>query len=130
LTPLPAADLSISLSDAPDPVRPNQAFTHTITVHNAGPDASDDTSVDVKVPGGAILVAETQPRCGSAMNGETHYFYCLGSMPPGSTSSFELVFSARRPAGLYDKRDGHDAWDPDYSNNTGSTTTTVRGRIG
>jgi hypothetical protein len=130
LTPPPAADLSISLSDAPDPVRPNQTFTHTITVHNAGPDASADTLVDVMYPPGAMLVSETQAPCGSVTNGETHYFYCLGSMPPGSTSSFELVFLARRPVGYTTNATVNDTYDFDYSNNRGSTTTTVRGRIG
>ena len=129
LTPPPTADLSIALSDAPDPVHPKQSFTHTISVHNFGPDASLSAFVGVKYPKGTDLVGFTAAPAGetTSPDGETEYFYSLGSLPAGQTASFDLVFRARRArAGTYTTTATvDDQYDHDHSNNTGSTTTTT-----
>ena len=35
----PAADLSLTKTDSPDPVLAGELLTYTLTVHNAGPQA-------------------------------------------------------------------------------------------
>jgi hypothetical protein len=127
LTPPPTADVGVSLSDFPDPVRKTNPFTHTITVQNYGPDPSSSTTVEVVYPDGAKLVSSTVSSCGEATHPDlpTHYFYCMGSLAPGEVVSFDLVFSTRRPRTYTTLATVHDAYDRDAPNNSGSTTTTV-----
>ena len=40
----PAADLSLTKTDSPDPVLAGQLLTYTLTAHNAGPAGRDRTS--------------------------------------------------------------------------------------
>ncbi|MCP4590189.1 MAG: beta-propeller fold lactonase family protein [bacterium] len=50
-----AADLSVSLSDTPDPVRPLESLRYTIRVNNAGPDPATSVSVSGELPEGVTL---------------------------------------------------------------------------
>src|SRR4051794_21867375 len=49
---LDPADLSLNLSDSPDPVSTGATLTYSIKAHNAGPDAATNTSVTESLPGG------------------------------------------------------------------------------
>jgi uncharacterized repeat protein (TIGR01451 family) len=53
------ADLSLTLSDAPDPVATGATLTYTAKVHNAGPDPATSTSLTVALPGGVTFVSAT-----------------------------------------------------------------------
>jgi uncharacterized repeat protein (TIGR01451 family) len=61
------ADLAVTVSGSPDPVRQNGTLTVTVQVTNTGPDRAGDVIVDAPVPAGAtFLMAE-----GSQGNGTT-----------------------------------------------------------
>lgn len=51
----PAADLSLVLTDAPDPVVGLQPLTYTLAVANAGPNAATVVSVTDTLPGGVVF---------------------------------------------------------------------------
>jgi uncharacterized repeat protein (TIGR01451 family) len=57
-TPDPA-DLSLTISDSPDPVLTGGSLTYTIKVHNAGPDQATNTVVTDGLPGGVSFVSAT-----------------------------------------------------------------------
>jgi len=56
----PAADLSVRLTDTPDPVRVRERLTHGAEVVNAGP-SSDAAYLTVNLPGGVRLVSVSAP---------------------------------------------------------------------
>ena len=51
------ADLSLTISDSPDPVATGAVLTYTIKVHNAGPDPATSTVVTDGLPGGVTFVS-------------------------------------------------------------------------
>ena len=51
-----AADLAVTLTDMPDPVRRGRELTYTATVHNDGPDNAQDVALTLKLTGSAALV--------------------------------------------------------------------------
>jgi uncharacterized repeat protein (TIGR01451 family) len=53
------ADLSISLSAAPEPVPPGSSLTYRLDVSNAGPDASRDVAVALLLPEGTTFRSAT-----------------------------------------------------------------------
>ncbi|MBL0218683.1 MAG: hypothetical protein IPQ07_33005 [Myxococcales bacterium] len=52
-----SADLSITMTDAPDPVTPGGALTYTINVTNNGPTSAEGTTVTLPMPAGASLTS-------------------------------------------------------------------------
>jgi uncharacterized repeat protein (TIGR01451 family) len=56
----PAADLSVLLTDTPDPVRVRDRLTYRAEVANAGP-SSDAADLTVNLPGGVRLVSVSAP---------------------------------------------------------------------
>jgi uncharacterized repeat protein (TIGR01451 family) len=57
--PLDPADLSVTLSDSPDPVATGASLTYTLRIHNAGPDPATNTIVTDGLPGGVTFVSAT-----------------------------------------------------------------------
>src|SRR5690242_14383516 len=50
-----SADLSVTLSDSPDPVNPGQQFNYQISVRNNGPDPAVNIVADLPMPTGVVL---------------------------------------------------------------------------
>jgi uncharacterized repeat protein (TIGR01451 family) len=55
------ADLSLTISDSPDPVATGAALTYAIKVHNGGPDPATDTIVTDGLPGAVQYASATVP---------------------------------------------------------------------
>ena len=51
----PGANLSLGITDAPDPVNPGANTTYTVTINNAGPDPATNATVAFTMSGGSIL---------------------------------------------------------------------------
>lgn len=56
-----AADLSISVSDSPDPVTAGQNITYVVSLTNAGPSNADDAAFTLPLPAGTTFVSLAQP---------------------------------------------------------------------
>ncbi|MDQ3282017.1 MAG: DUF11 domain-containing protein [Acidobacteriota bacterium] len=95
----PDADVSVTVSDSPDPVGPDGNITYTVTVANAGPDAATNVTlssfgsnnlrfVSASVPAGWNC---TLPAAGTQT---TSYTCTIASFASGANSVFTFVMQA------------------------------------
>lgn len=122
----PSADISVVKTAAPNPTRPGDILTYTLTVANAGPDSAENVTLTDLIP------SELLEPSFSLDNGVTwqpwNGFYQLGTLAAGdsvvvlirarvaSTASGNIVNTA-----VVDS----DTPDPDPSNNSSTDTTAV-----
>lgn len=96
------ADLSVTITDAPDPVAAGASLNYTVMVTNNGPLASLSFTVTVTLPSGATFVT-APPACSHAagvvtclgmnLNPSTNIGYVINVLapPPGSFSAVATV---------------------------------------
>jgi uncharacterized repeat protein (TIGR01451 family) len=93
----PQVDLSVSVTDSPDPVGPDQNITYTATVANAGPDAATNASFNVFHNNGLSFQSAVVPAgfsCALPNPGAAPIFTCTAaSFAPGN-SVFTVVVRA------------------------------------
>jgi uncharacterized repeat protein (TIGR01451 family) len=103
----PDADLTITKTDAPDPVNPTDDITYTINVTNNGPDAASSVQMDDNIPANTTFVSATQD-AGPAFTlttplaGDTGPVTAtIATLPAGSSAAFTLVVNVNEgtPAG-------------------------------
>src|SRR5439155_718844 len=89
------ADLSITKTDSPDPVRPGGILTYTVSVANAGPSAAANVRMDDLLPSQTTFRSVTSPAgwtCTTPMVGMTGTVSCTTtSLANGATASFTIV---------------------------------------
>ncbi len=119
--PPSSADLSVALSDSPDPVAAGGNVTYTVDVTNAGPDAAQGVTVATKIRGGKFVSAS-----GATCAMDKGKISCdLGDVASGATESFTLVVSAgRRPISATSTVSSTTS-DPNSANNTDSESTAI-----
>lgn len=86
----PAADVSVSVSDAPDPVIAGQNLTYVLTVANAGPSAATTVQMVDTLPANVTLVSSTPagPACVASGSGVVCQ---LGDLPAGDEIQVTLI---------------------------------------
>ncbi len=118
------ADLSVTLTDSPDPVPAGGKLTYTAKVTNSGPDASTGTTLTDTIPSGTTF-SSVKPgsKCGFSAGAVT---CSLGSIPAGSTSTVTITVVAS-VIGPLSNTVGVSATstDPDSADLTATTSTTV-----
>jgi uncharacterized repeat protein (TIGR01451 family) len=96
----PDADMSVAVTDSPDPVTPDGTITYTATVSNAGPDAAPNATFSVFNNGTLRFQSVTTPAgwsCTPPAAEATPSFSCTNpSFAVGATSIFTLVVRAER----------------------------------
>ncbi len=91
LTPSPTADLSLTLTDTPDPVRVGDNLTYQLIVSNNGPDTATDITLTDTLPSGVTSLS-LPSECTDTGAGT---ITCdLGSLPTGTDKSVEMVVTA------------------------------------
>jgi large repetitive protein len=92
------ANLSVTASDSPDPVTPDNNITYTITVANAGPDAAPNAQLGIFNNGSLRFQSITEPAgwsCAEPAVNATPSFNCTNaSFASGANSVFTLVVRA------------------------------------
>ena len=125
------ADLSIALTDAPDPVIAGSQLTYTATVTNAGPSDATAAVVSLPTPAGTSFVSGTVSGGGSCAAGIS----CTisGSIAPGAsrTVTITVLVDASVLDGTVINATATvtaGSPDPNSANNSASTTTGVIAR--
>jgi len=127
----PSADLAVSISAAPNPVKTGQKVTYTITLLNAGPSAatsilindslsSQSTFVSVTITGGTCVT----PRVGAS-----GVVSCsLASLASGATQPIQIVVTviAKKSSITNTVTVSAATADPNVANNTASITTRIK----
>lgn len=86
----PSADLSISITDSPDPVTIGENLTYTIGVTNAGPSAVTEVNIADTLPEEVTFVSVTQTQ--GTCNSTGRVISCnLGALAEGATAKVRLV---------------------------------------
>ncbi|MGQ0593320.1 MAG: S8 family serine peptidase [Gammaproteobacteria bacterium] len=93
VNPLPGlSDLSITMTDSPDPVPGGGTLTYTMTVTNHGPDEVGGVAVTDPIPGGATLVS-SGPSQGACV-GTTEVTCNLGTLAIGAGATVTVRVGA------------------------------------
>jgi len=128
-----SADLSVTVSDAPDPVTAGGNITYTITVTNAGPTLAINATLTDSVPSGTTFVSLVSPAgwsCTAPAVGGTGAINCSNPSVAIGSATFTLVVAV--PAGTANgaiitntATVAAATPDPTPGNNSATATTTV-----
>ena len=122
----PLADLTVALSEDPDPVLVGDTMAYTVTVSNSGPMTAPDATLTQTLPTGVTFLA-AQPSQGSCSHAEDSVTCSLGALARGGsatvavqvvpTGAGELATSATVSGSRQD---------PNQTNNSANQSTTVQ----
>ena len=121
------ADLSLNLSDSPDPVATGATLTYSIKVHNAGPDAATNTSVTNSLPGGVSFLTASASGGGTCKKTGNKIVCDLGTVTTTADRTISIKAAVTKKSGsITDSASvGSDVTDPSPANNLDSETTTI-----
>jgi uncharacterized repeat protein (TIGR01451 family) len=128
------ADLAISLSATPNPVKVKGTLTYTVRVVDNGPDQADGVTVTDVIPSGSQFASITPNgwSCTTPPAGQTGTVTCKrASLASGASSSFQLAVTVVQSAKSTVSNTAtvsSQATDPNPANNTATATTSVQGR--
>jgi uncharacterized repeat protein (TIGR01451 family) len=125
--PATGADLTVSVTDSPDPVLFNQSLTYTITLRNNGPTAATLVSLSVMAPAQAEA-GPVQPSQGTCTRTSNNFTCAIGTMASGATvtATISMFPFATGPISLTATATASEA-DPNPANNSATQQTTVLG---
>jgi uncharacterized repeat protein (TIGR01451 family) len=122
----PAADLSISLTDAPDPVRVRGRLTYRAEVASTGPSTTGTAAVSVTLPAAVRLVSVSAPGafCPQASAIVRCSFF---GVEPGDRPAITIETTVKRTGGLTASAtvSSPDTADPNPANDGDTESTTV-----
>jgi uncharacterized repeat protein (TIGR01451 family) len=118
----PAADLSLTKADAPDPVAARGTLTYTLMATNNGPNSAPGTHVLDTLPAGVTFVGASAGCVHSAGTVDCD----LGTLANGASTTITIQVTPKARGVITNTASlGSSAPDPDTSNNTATTETTV-----
>jgi uncharacterized repeat protein (TIGR01451 family) len=125
-TVIQPSDLSVTKTDAPDPVTVGSNLTYTVTITNNGPDAATGVTLTDTLPGGVTFVSAT-PSQGSCNQAAGVVTCNLGSLANGASATVTIVVTPNTPGGISNTATvaGNET-DPNTANNTATAQTTVQ----
>jgi uncharacterized repeat protein (TIGR01451 family) len=125
----PQADLSVAMSDSPDPVRVRDQLTYTVTVWNDGPAAGTGVTLVDTLPDAAFVSATpTQGACvHQRLSSSGGVLTCeLGALAAGSSATVTIVVSPSREGTITNTASVRaNEPDADGADNSATETTTV-----
>jgi uncharacterized repeat protein (TIGR01451 family) len=127
----PIADLAVSISASPNPVKTGQKVTYTITVYNAGPSAATSILVNDSLSSESTFVSATisQGSCVTPVKGASGVVSCtFASLASGSSQPIQIVVTAIAKKNSITNTVTVSATtaDPNLANNIASITTRVK----
>lgn len=116
------ADLSVTVTDAPDPAETNQVVTYTYRAANAGPAAAGSVTVSAPLSPGATFVAAD----GGVTPASGAVTFAVGTLGAGAQVSRTMSVTYSTPGTVSASASvSGAALDPVASNDTATTTTTI-----
>lgn len=122
-----AADLFVSVTDSPDPIRVGNNVTYQITVTNGGPDFATNARLSSALPAGVTFVSASSS-VGYCLN-DTGIVTCnFGTLNSGVTATVDIVgtVNVRRTTLSNTVSVSSDVADPNTANNSATALTTVQ----
>ena len=118
------ADLSLAMTDSPDPVDVGDNLTYTLTATNGGPNAAAGVTVVDNLPAGVTFVSAT-PSQGSC-SGTATVTCNLGTIANGASATIDIVVQPTAAGTLTNGASVTGAGpDPDPADNDAGASTTV-----
>ena len=129
LAPAPAlaatSDLSVDMTDQPDPVTVGSELAYTVAVANAGPEPASQITLEDKLPSKLDFVSSQSSQGSCDRKGKT-VSCVLGSLVSGANASVVIRVVPRADGQLVNSATVTSAdTDPQPANNTDTETTTV-----
>ena len=122
----PAADLSLTKSDSPDPVLEGEPLTYSLTVANAGPQSATNVQLTDTLPAGVTFDSAT-PSQGTCTESSGTVTCDLGTLADEGTASIDIQVTPLGPGDLTNEATvSSELADPDAADRTASAATTVR----
>src|SRR5207253_5161784 len=123
---VPGADLSITKTDAPDPVHSGQNLTYTIVVTNNGPSTATGVTMTDQLPKNAGFASATTTQ-GSCSPSKATVTCSLGSLASGASATITIVVKSPTRGTITNTASvaASSPPDPNTNNNTATATTTV-----
>ena len=122
------ADLSITQTDAPDPVTAGQNLTYTLTVANASPSTPSNVKVTDDLPAGVTFnAAASSSTCTAAGSAPVTVTCAYGSVASGAPEAQQIVVTTGATAMSLSNTAtvAGNLADPVIANNTSTSTSTV-----
>ncbi len=119
-----SADVSVTKSDAPDPVLVGQELTYTIVVQNSGPDPAENVTVSDTLPATVSFVSasSTQGTC----SGTATVSCTIGTLASGASATVTIKVTPTTDADLSNTASASTSTsDPNSANNSDTEGTTV-----
>ena len=126
----PVADLSISKTDAPDPVTVGDNVNYRLVVTNAGPDTAGDVRVTDTLPAGVTFLSVTpSDQCGYDSSGTVT---CdVGEISSSGTATVTVMVNTTAAGTIANTAAVSSAsQDPNTANNSDSEQTSVQPSVG
>lgn len=122
----PSADLSVAMSDAPDPVSNGSNVTYTITVTNNGPDTATGVTLADTLPSSGVTFVSATPSQGNCYG--TGPVNCsLGDITNGSNATVSVVLQTTATGVITNVATASSTTtDPNSGNDTSGENTTVQ----
>jgi uncharacterized repeat protein (TIGR01451 family) len=120
-----SADLSLTKSDAPDPIAAGQLLTYTLTAGNAGPSSATGVQVTDTLPSGVTYDSAT-PSQGSCSEASGTVTCALGTIASGQSGTVEITVHPNTEGSPENTAViSSDVYDPSPADNSASASTTV-----
>lgn len=118
------ADLSLAMTDAPDPVAVGGSITYTIVVNNAGPNSAEGVTVRDTLPTGVSFISANSTQGTCTTMGEV--VCSIGTLANGASATVTISVSTTSGGVVTNTASvGNNTTDPDLTNNSSTTATTV-----
>ncbi len=121
------ADLSLTISDSPDPVATGSVLTYTIKIHNAGPDPATNTVVTDGLPSGVSFVSATATG-GTCTKSGSKQVCDLGTVTTTVDRTVTIKTTVKKKTGEISNSASvaSDITDPTPANNLDTEVTTIK----
>ena len=121
----PAADLSVTKSDSPDPVSRGAALTYSIVVTNNGPGSAAAVQLTDSLPANVQFVSATST-AGNCMQTDSMVACNLGDLSNGTSVTVTIIVTPKKAGTLINTAQiSSSSPDPNPANNTDTEETVV-----